>query len=722
MATLVLTAVGTALGGPLGGAIGAALGQQVDRAAFANGPAGQGPRLKELDIQTSSYGTYIPAIFGAMRVAGTLIWASDLVEQSVKTNNGKGRPATQNYSYSANFAVALSSQPLHSIGRIWADGNLLRGVAGDFKTPTGFRFYNGFGDQQPDPLLASADMQGGMIAYRDMAYVVFEGLQLADFGNRIPSLTFEVFERIAPISIDSIAAKLSRDLIIGDSGEELHGYAASGSDARAALAPLIDAMPVRLQWRDGHLRLTGNTATQSTTHSIETLSAVGSRMLPNAVHQLRPIDAVPSRYALRYYDPSRDYQIGIQSSERGDNNRRNNVVELPAALNAFEVKRLTEVQLSQLHRQRPQWSGYVADKAGRYEIGDWIALSENEPRLRIVEIEYQRGYCKLTAIGSMNSPTLAIFPTAAGVHVPSADLAIGQSRLVALDLPAMSAIVPDTPIVVAAAAGTGPGWRSAALSQVVGDQSLDLGQTAAPAVIGVAENILPSHSPRLFDRENMLEISVLHSGMLLPLAPPNGLIWVEGEILRYKLATPLSSTRYRLTQLERGLFGTENRVGTHQLGDRFIVLDQDRLRLLDVDSREIGRSHIYSALGVGDEMPITAALADIGQSVRPFAPIHGQFSARSDGGADISWVRRARVDFGWADGVDHPIVEDQERYAVSLINAGQTLALWETGDASLSIAASQWAALLLSTGPNAEIYVRQIGRHAISAPLIIAIF
>ena len=97
MATLVLTAVGSAIGGPIGGAIGSIIGQQVDQAVFA--PKGrEGPRLKELDVQTSSYGTSIPAIFGAMRVAGTVIWATDLVERRRKSSGGKGRPSTTEYS------------------------------------------------------------------------------------------------------------------------------------------------------------------------------------------------------------------------------------------------------------------------------------------------------------------------------------------------------------------------------------------------------------------------------------------------------------------------------------------------------------------------------------------------------------------------------------------------------------------------------------------------
>ncbi len=33
-------------------------------------------------------------------------------------------------------------------------------------------------------------------AYRGLAYVVFERLPLADFGNRMPQLSFEVFRAV----------------------------------------------------------------------------------------------------------------------------------------------------------------------------------------------------------------------------------------------------------------------------------------------------------------------------------------------------------------------------------------------------------------------------------------------------------------------------------------------------------------------------------------------
>jgi hypothetical protein len=112
------------------GAIGALIGSQVDHALFSP-KAAKGARLDRLAVQGSSYDADLPRLFGTMRVAGTVIWSTDLQESSHASGGGKGKPSSTSYSDSASFAVALSARPIRSVGRIWADGALLRGAGGD---------------------------------------------------------------------------------------------------------------------------------------------------------------------------------------------------------------------------------------------------------------------------------------------------------------------------------------------------------------------------------------------------------------------------------------------------------------------------------------------------------------------------------------------------------------------------------------------------------------
>ncbi len=224
MATLVLSAVGGVLGGLVGGPIGAIIGRAIGGlagAAVDNAVLGamaptqhvEGPRLKDLQVMASTEGAPIPRIYGTVRIAGQVIWATRLEEEvhTQTSGGGKGggpKVTTTTYSYFANFAVGLCEGPVARINRIWADGKPLDldGIV--------WRFHPGTETQAPDPLIAAKEGLENTPAYRGLAYVVFERLPLEDFGNRIPQLTFEV---VRPV--DGVADAVRAVDIIPGSGE-----------------------------------------------------------------------------------------------------------------------------------------------------------------------------------------------------------------------------------------------------------------------------------------------------------------------------------------------------------------------------------------------------------------------------------------------------------------------------------------------------------------------
>lgn len=216
MATLVLqyagAAAGGAIGGPLGStigrAVGAIAGSFIDQALFAPKPRRrEGPRLNDLRIMSSTEGAPIPRIFGAMRLAGEVIWATDfeeVVSTTTEKAGGKGassqpKTKTTEYLYYANFAVALCEGPIAGIGRIWADGKPFD------PGRTLWRWYKGDEVQEPDSLIVAKEGSDVAPAYRGTAYVVFERLALARFGNRLPQLSFEVFRHV-PGAADLVRA------------------------------------------------------------------------------------------------------------------------------------------------------------------------------------------------------------------------------------------------------------------------------------------------------------------------------------------------------------------------------------------------------------------------------------------------------------------------------------------------------------------------------------
>ncbi|MEH3144414.1 MAG: glycoside hydrolase/phage tail family protein [Methylobacterium frigidaeris] len=209
MSTLVLSyagkAAGTALGGPLGGLVGGVAGTLagglLDRALFGARPKPRidtGPRLADLYVTASSEGATMARVYGRSRVAGQILWATRLKEvqhvERVKTSGGKGMPAQPKtfdvtYSYSVSFAVALCEGPISGLGQVYADGTPIR--LADFV----HRVYLGGEDQGPDPKIEAVEGAGRVPAYRGLAYLVFEDLPLAAFGNRVPVITAEVIRR-----------------------------------------------------------------------------------------------------------------------------------------------------------------------------------------------------------------------------------------------------------------------------------------------------------------------------------------------------------------------------------------------------------------------------------------------------------------------------------------------------------------------------------------------
>ena len=234
MATLALGIAGAALGGALlpsvsifgatiggaavGRAVGGLAGSYIDQALF--GASGQGrvvngPRLASLQVMASREGAPIPRLYGRARIAGEVIWATNF-EEVVTSSGGGGKglggasssAKSTSYTYYANIAVGLCEGPITRIGTVWADGKVL-----DLGSYT-YRVHTGTETQLPDSLIEAKEGAGLAPAFRGLAYVVFERMPIAAFGNRLPQLAFEVFR-----GLDGLEQMIKAVTVIPGSGE-----------------------------------------------------------------------------------------------------------------------------------------------------------------------------------------------------------------------------------------------------------------------------------------------------------------------------------------------------------------------------------------------------------------------------------------------------------------------------------------------------------------------
>jgi hypothetical protein len=677
MATLVLTAVGSVIGGPIGGAIGAIIGQRIDAEIFK--PKGrQGPRLGDLSIQTSSYGTHIPKLFGTMRVAGTVIWATDLREERSKSGGGKGQPKTTSYSYSASFAVALSGRPVRAVRRIWADGNLLRGAAGDFKSRTGFRLHLGSDDQEPDPLIAAAEGVGITPGYRGLAYVVFEDLQLADFGNRIPSLTFEVEAEAGPVAIGAIAEELSDGAIRDGASFALLGYAASGDSVRGAVEALGDVLPCSFADDGETLVIAPPLAVPELLAADECGARADGAGGPAEMRRLAA-GAVPEEVTLAYYDPARDWQTGLQRASLGAAGRREDRRALPASLDAASAKAVAEYRLAELRAARASAKVHAPWRRAGLRPAAHVRIEGEDGLWRVQRWTLDRWVTTLELVRLPNAAAPVSVGATPGRPVEQPDLPHGATHLLLKDLPLGAERLPAKPLLFAAASGESEGWRRAELSASYdgGGSWEAAGSSAGPAVMGTAETALGPGASALIDARSSVEVKLLNEAMWLEgrtdaaLVAGANLALLGSELIQFGRVEPLGGRRFRLSRLLRGRRGTEWAMGLHAGAEAFLLIEESTLVPLEAPFAATGGAAQLSATGIGDgdDGPI-AEEAVTGEALRPPSPVHLAAVRTAAGDWDVRWVRRSRNGWAWIDGSDTPLGEEREEYAVRITAPG----------------------------------------------------
>ena len=221
MATILLAAAGGAIGSAVGGsvlglgaavigrAVGGTIGNIIDQGLLGGSAPVEHGRVDTLRMQGASEGRPMAQVYGAMRVGGQVIWASRFKEHVAVSGGGKGLggPKTRDYSYSVSLAIALCEGEITRIGRVWADGKRLD------MSEINWRLHVGSESQMADPAIVA--VEGNAPAYRGVAYVVFEDLDLTRFGNRVPQFNFEVIRA----RVDAVADQVKAVALIPGSGE-----------------------------------------------------------------------------------------------------------------------------------------------------------------------------------------------------------------------------------------------------------------------------------------------------------------------------------------------------------------------------------------------------------------------------------------------------------------------------------------------------------------------
>lgn len=692
MATLVLSSIGNAVAGPLGGLIGAFAGGAIDR-SLLGGAARLGPRLTDLAVQSSAYGEALPRLYGIIRVAGAIIWSTGLREDPGGAGSKSG--GGTRFAYSTSVAIALSARPIREVRRIWADGRLIRDAAGVFSVATGFRLHGGGEGQEADPLIASAEGATGTPAYRGLAYVVFEDLQLAEFGNRIPQFSFEVVADEPSVGVGEIVADVfaAADVPIADASAlavEIAGYGIGRAATLSSILAQIDLLE-RHDLRVEGRRLSLVRATQAVATAIDAdeigAAAEGRRVA--AANWSRPaIDRLSGEVSVGYLDPARDYQAGLQRARRDGATGARELHELPAVLSAAEAKRLAETLGLRFAVRSAGRKVAVPFRHCGLEVGDWLTLPDDARPWRVTAM----------VLDAMTVVLDLVARTAAGPGTPGASdggrvapnplLAQGATELRILDVPAFDTAPIDRPRLLLAANGTTAAWRRCELLVSVDDgaEYRSIGITPAPSTLGVSRTILAAGPCDRWDELGWVEVELSRPDLWLEgrgaasvLAGAN-LAALGDELIHFRDASALGGGRFRLAGLLRGRYGSEAAVAAHAIGEAFTLIDPAATIAFEVPAHALGAVLLFKAIGPLDTIATarTWSARLRGVNLRSIAPANLGARRLADGAIELAWTRRSRAGFAWIDGGDAPLAEEAERYAVTLAAPGGATSTIET--------------------------------------------
>ena len=190
--------------GTIGSGIAGAIAGGLVASMLAPKQKSEGPRLGDLQVQSSSYGTVIPYALGTPRLAGQVIWASAKKETKVVTESGGkggGGQESTSYTYKVDLLILLTSNVQSGISRVWMNGGLIWNKSSSASAETiaasdsipqweSMTFYNGSATQGVDPIYEAAVGTANCSANRGRATVMLANVDLGSSGN-IPNFTFE---------------------------------------------------------------------------------------------------------------------------------------------------------------------------------------------------------------------------------------------------------------------------------------------------------------------------------------------------------------------------------------------------------------------------------------------------------------------------------------------------------------------------------------------------
>jgi hypothetical protein len=612
------------------------------------------------------------------------------------------------------------------------------------KTVDAIRFYTGASDQLPDALIETYEGAGDVPAWRDTAYVVFEGLQLFDFG-RLPNFSFlveenasrtlgEVFETEYALSGDD-TSRIDASALT----EVVDGFHVRGPQPFAMVATqLLVKYDLVTSEESGVLvlRHRSEVPTYALDESLLGAHAPGSRS-PNPIETTRERRrSLPSEISVAFSNPDNDCQTTTET-ERYGGTTDGSTASFDLSSVVMDADDARAIALRSLWRARLNARQFKftlpTSLIGEVQESQLITTTIEDEQVSMLTTRVERhgsGVVEVTAIEEQTQLLSLSPPTEAVSISPSLQTTNTQHRAL-VTAPIVSYLFECAPlrdvdadsVVLHVAVGRGSDDNAFTGAVVYGSiDDIDYREVVridSVCVHGYTSAALAANpsTPGSWDRTNTLDV-VVTDGELVSVTELECLngknrAWVNGELIGFATATETSGGVYELTNLLRELRGTSG--AAHLEGDVFFVLsDGVGVGAIELNRSAVGMTRYYKVLVAGqtiDDVDRTTIVPN-GTTLRPMSPCNVETSRASDDAVTIGWTPRSRRLTSLLLGA--PVAIDGGPFRVDFYDDADHTTLLRsvtTADLEVTYTAAQQTADGLTPGDPVYADVLQVSEH-----------
>lgn len=393
---------------------------------------------------------------------------------------------------------------------------------------------------------------------------------------------------------------------------------------------------------------------------------------------------LPAFVTVKYANVLNDFQDGAESGDRlVTSSTAVAVIEMPFGFTPQEAKRLADANTMDLAVSLLEMGPIALPRSySHLEPTDVITVVDilgDSFRARIVKGTIGSGVMAFDLLRDdatvINSAALTDDDYVSSTLIR----VLGATDLEVLDIPILrdadNALGPYVAV-------DSPGlWSGAEIQSSLDDTTYTAVTTLSDkTIIGEATTVLADFAGgNVFDEVSSVTVDVgddvLFSYSRDDVLAGDGAPYLIGsEIIYARTAALQSPGVYKLTGLLRGLRGTEWAMGSHAVGDLFVLLQVSGMRKLTDTAPALNATRYYKGVTLGKSAAGVAGspFIDTGVALMPFAP--ADVAAVPSGVNDITvnWRRRSRLESSFLSTSVVPLGETTESYEIDVFD-GVTL-------------------------------------------------